>query len=67
MKLVSFLNDLFKEDGFKLIDAQIENSHLQTLGAKIISREKFLSHLRHLRCDEIDKATWNKQEVKLEI
>ena len=37
-----YLVQRLKEKGFSLIDCQIPSSHLKSLGAKTISREKFL-------------------------
>ena len=38
-----YLVQRLKEKGFSLIDCQIPSSHLKSLGAKTISREKFLN------------------------
>ncbi len=47
---------------FKLIDCQVPSSHLESLGAKLISREMFLKQLhdycRHPVSDAHWKATW---------
>lgn len=42
------------EAGFQLIDCQIENNHLSSLGAVTISRDKF--------CDYLKKAELNKRD-----
>lgn len=41
-----------QEEGFKLIDCQIYTPHLESLGAKEISREKFLKYLEEIKAEE---------------
>lgn len=53
--------------GFKLIDAQIINPHLTSLGATEISREKFLHLLNKYKENNVSMACWAKQEVKFEL
>ncbi len=44
MSKVAFIH-LAKECGYKLIDCQIHNEHLESLGAREITREQFLKYL----------------------
>jgi len=43
---ISFVRHLVQNEGVKLIDCQIENTHLVSLGAVTISGETFLLHIR---------------------
>lgn len=45
-----YLVQRLKNNGFKLIDCQVPSSHLQSLGAKNISREEFLSLVEKSVC-----------------
>jgi leucyl/phenylalanyl-tRNA--protein transferase len=38
--------EFYKSKGFNLIDCQVYNSHLASLGAEEISRNEFLTHLK---------------------
>lgn len=40
--------DLLKKNGIELIDCQVYSPHLESLGAKLISRKNFLELLNHL-------------------
>jgi len=40
--------DLLKKNGIELIDCQVYSSHLETLGAELISRNKFIGLLQKL-------------------
>ncbi|WOT06526.1 leucyl/phenylalanyl-tRNA--protein transferase [Shewanella youngdeokensis] len=53
--------------GFKLIDAQVENDHLSSMGSKSISRNDFLELLRHLRNGNVNSDSWLTTEVKIEL
>ncbi|MGS0692047.1 leucyl/phenylalanyl-tRNA--protein transferase [Shewanella sp. 0m-4] len=53
--------------GFKLIDAQVVNPHLDSLGAKSIRRDDFLRLLTHLRDGEVSIDSWSKAEVSIEL
>lgn len=44
MSKVAFIH-LAKECGYKLIDCQVHNEHLESLGAREITREQFLKYL----------------------
>lgn len=52
--------------GYQLIDAQIMNPHLASLGAKSIRRVEFMEHLHKLRDQQIAPRAWDKAEVTLE-
>ena len=53
--------------GFKLIDAQVENPHLDSLGAKSIKRKDFLILLKHLRDGDVNPDSWVTTEVSIEL
>ncbi|MCL1094838.1 leucyl/phenylalanyl-tRNA--protein transferase [Shewanella kaireitica] len=53
--------------GFKLIDAQVENPHLDSLGAKSIKRKDFLTLLKHLRDGDVNPDSWLTAEVPIEL
>ncbi|MCS6209036.1 leucyl/phenylalanyl-tRNA--protein transferase [Shewanella baltica] len=53
--------------GFKLIDAQVMNPHLESLGAKAIKRIDFITLLSELRNNPVDPTTWTTKEVILEL
>jgi len=51
--------------GGRLIDCQMQNSHLETLGVVEWPRERFVQQLARCRDDVIDPACWRHQEVKV--
>ena len=53
--------------GYRLIDAQVVNPHLDSLGAKSIKRDDFLRLLTHLRDGEVNPDSWCKSEVFIEL
>ncbi len=53
--------------GFKLIDAQVMNPHLDSLGAKAIKRDDFLKLLKRFRDKVPCPHSWEKTEVAIEI
>lgn len=53
--------------GFKLIDAQVVNPHLDSLGAKSIKRKDFLTLLHHLRDGNVNPDSWLIAEVTIEL
>ncbi|NKF51517.1 leucyl/phenylalanyl-tRNA--protein transferase [Shewanella sp. WXL01] len=61
------LNRFLVEHDFKLIDAQIMNPHLQSLGAVDIPRVEFLSQLNELRHQTTDTSIWQAKELALEF
>jgi leucyl/phenylalanyl-tRNA--protein transferase len=54
------LAGLLREWEFPLLDAQVSNPHLLSLGAREIPREAFLSQLRRLAAQPFDAAHWHK-------
>ncbi len=54
---ISLVRRLEKQ-GFRLIDCQQETRHLKSLGARSISREKFVAYLKENRKEEIVAETW---------
>lgn len=46
-----YLVQRLKNNGFKLIDCQVPSSHLESLGAKNISRKEFLSLVENSVCN----------------
>ena len=52
---------------FKLIDAQIMNPHLQSLGAMEVSRKAFLKQLNQYKQTAVSSDCWIPQEVNLEL
>lgn len=52
---------------FSLIDAQIVNPHLTSLGAKAISRSQFISQLVQLRDKHVSEHCWEPKEVSIEF
>ncbi|GGI88864.1 leucyl/phenylalanyl-tRNA--protein transferase [Shewanella gelidii] len=54
-------------NGFKLIDAQIMNPHLDSLGAKAIKRKDFIKLLQRFRDKEACSTSWQAGEVLIEL
>lgn len=52
------LNQLLSQHGVKMIDCQMQNSHLETLGVKEMPRSIFLSQLAVLREHEPMEGCW---------
>ncbi len=52
---------------FKLIDAQVMNPHLESLGAKAIKRSDFIKLLKRFRDTEITTEAWLCREVFIEL
>lgn len=63
---VALINHL-KKYHYKLIDAQIDNPYLQSLGSKQLTRTEFLCRLRHKRDILLDKNCWLPQEIEIGI
>ncbi|HEV2540401.1 MAG TPA: leucyl/phenylalanyl-tRNA--protein transferase [Frateuria sp.] len=49
-----------REWGFPLLDAQVSNPHLLSLGAREMPREDFLAQVRRLSAQPFDPAHWRK-------
>jgi len=54
-------------NGFKLIDAQVVNPHLNSLGAQSITRQDFIAQLHHLRDGNVNPNSWLSTEVTIEL
>lgn len=52
---------------FKLIDAQVMNPHLESLGAKAIKRTDFIALLTQFRDEDVKPESWYPSEVNLEL
>ncbi|MCL1100214.1 leucyl/phenylalanyl-tRNA--protein transferase [Shewanella saliphila] len=63
----AILNQHVVQHDFKLIDAQVMNPHLVSLGAKALPRHDFLTLLHRYRDQSISPSIWNKQEVLIEF
>lgn len=50
---------------FKLLDAQIMNPHLESLGAREVSRTAFLSLLKRYRDEPVAKSCWLPREMPI--
>ncbi|MDD2266554.1 leucyl/phenylalanyl-tRNA--protein transferase [Sulfuricurvum sp.] len=48
--------------GYSFIDCQVPTNHLKSLGAKEVSRETFLEHLKTV-AEQIDADRWNVRDV----
>jgi leucyl/phenylalanyl-tRNA--protein transferase len=59
MALVA-LASLMRAWDFPLLDAQVSNAHLASLGAREMPREVFLAHLRRLTAQPFDPVHWRK-------
>mgnify|MGYP000191400260 CR=1 FL=1 len=44
--------------GYKLIDCQVYTSHLESLGAKMISREDFIIKLNQFAVPSLNNKSW---------
>lgn len=53
-----YLTRQLKKWGFKLIDCQVYTSHLESLGAKMISRKQFISLLEEFAIDDNKNTPW---------
>ncbi|MGX9459646.1 leucyl/phenylalanyl-tRNA--protein transferase [Shewanella sp. A14] len=63
----AILNQHLSKHHFQLIDAQVMNPHLASLGAKALPRREFLSILHRNRDQQISASMWHKQEVLIEF
>ncbi len=62
-----FLHQHLLKQGFKLIDAQVMNPHLASLGATALKRKDFLNLLKRFRDLSVAPNTWVESEVSLEL
>jgi leucyl/phenylalanyl-tRNA--protein transferase len=63
----AILNQHLVKHDFQLIDAQVMNPHLVSLGAKALPRSEFLTVLHQYRDRTTSASMWNKQEVFIEF
>ena len=63
----AILNQHLAKHDFELIDAQLVNPHLMSLGAKVLPRKQFISTLHQFRDDLAPQSMWHKQEVLFEF
>lgn len=54
-----------QQAGYQLIDAQVMNPHLASLGAKTLPRQEFIGQLQQLRDGATANHCWQKQEVHI--
>ena len=54
-------------NGFKLIDAQVMNPHLASLGATALRRKDFINLLKRFRDGDVSVNTWLPNEVYIEL
>lgn len=52
-----------RHHGFQLVDCQLPNPHLKSLGAKEVSRKDFLSYLYQYRDVEMPASIWQTQDI----
>lgn len=55
------------KSGFKLIDAQVMNPHLASLGATALKRKDFINLLKRFRQGDVSNDTWLSREVHIEF
>ncbi|SHG84085.1 leucyl/phenylalanyl-tRNA--protein transferase [Ferrimonas marina] len=53
--------------GVAMIDAQIENDHLRSLGAQVLGRDAFLSQLQRHRDSEVAWAQWRTEQGEWDV
>ena len=53
-----FLSNQLQQWGFELIDCQVYTSHLESLGAYMVSRDQFITFLEHHAFDKTVTAKW---------
>lgn len=59
------LHDHLNEHGIQLIDCQLENPHLMSLGATIMPRTEFLTTIKHTADLKLNKQMWSKQQLDI--
>jgi len=55
-----------KPKGFPIIDCQVENPHLLSLGALSIEREDYLTYLNHAKSKHVDQQFWRPKAIDLQ-
>ncbi|WP_394202077.1 leucyl/phenylalanyl-tRNA--protein transferase [Shewanella waksmanii] len=61
------LHQYLLANNFKLIDAQVVNPHLESLGAKALKRSDFISLLKRFRDNRVPDDVWYPKEVYLDL
>lgn len=61
------LSQHVKAAGYQLIDAQVMNPHLLSLGARALKRDDFIGRLQQLRDGSTAAHCWDKQEVQIAL
>jgi len=61
------LHQYLLKQGFKLIDAQVVNPHLESLGATALKRNDFINLLKRFRDGKVASNSWVVKEVFLEL
>nr|WP_250885864.1 leucyl/phenylalanyl-tRNA--protein transferase [Shewanella jiangmenensis] len=59
------LHQHLSASGYKLLDAQVMNPHLKSLGALEIPRSTFLGHLKALRDGKVSELCWQPRELSI--
>lgn len=59
------LNQLLSNNGYQMIDCQMQNSHLKSMGVKEMSRIDFLSHLEIYKDKAVDTQCWQPDLISL--
>jgi len=62
---LSCLISHLREYQFPLVDCQVENSHLMSLGAVNISRDEYLQVVKDSINQPVDKSIWNKSKLDI--
>ncbi|VAW95778.1 Leucyl/phenylalanyl-tRNA--protein transferase [hydrothermal vent metagenome] len=55
------LSQKLDNDGFKIIDCQVQSQHLSSLGAELVTRTKF-NNLLQLNCQTSTSSNWQKND-----
>jgi len=61
------LSSHLQKAGGRWIDAQVPNDHLMRLGAQLLPRQEFLSHLRALRDQPLPEDTWQSGRYAFDV
>ncbi|WP_076413591.1 leucyl/phenylalanyl-tRNA--protein transferase [Shewanella sp. UCD-KL12] len=61
------LHQHLRKNGFKLVDAQVINPHLVSLGATALKRKDFINLLKRFRDKPVAVDTWLPAEVYIEL
>jgi len=64
---LTFLIEHLKSEGFPIIDCQVENDHLVTLGAQNIARGKYMSIVEEVKNKTVVPDFWDRQILTSEL